>query len=129
MSFVTHNFLEDMALVLCVAALASVICQVLRQPLVVGYLVAGMVVGPYVPGLYANTERVHLFSDLGVTVLIFSIGLEFNFRRLLRLAPTGRRWAHRTADEPTARLRKNLRQQRKPSAPGPKSGRKIKGVL
>jgi len=88
MSFVTHNFLEDMALVMCVAALASVICQVLRQPLVVGYLIAGMVVGPYLPGVYANTERVRLVSDLGVTVLVFSIGLEFNFRRLLRLAPT-----------------------------------------
>src|SRR5262249_4463573 len=70
--FATHNFLEDMALVLCVAALASVICQVLRQPMVVGYLVAGMVVGPYIPGVYANTERMRLFSDLGVTVLIFS---------------------------------------------------------
>jgi CPA2 family monovalent cation:H+ antiporter-2 len=77
-----------MALVLCIAALASVICQLLRQPLVVGYLVAGMVVGPHIPGLYANTERVRLVSDLGVTVLIFSIGLEFRFRRLLRLAPT-----------------------------------------
>src|SRR5215467_2703092 len=86
--FATHNFLEDMALVLCVAAPAAVICQVLRQPMVVGYLVAGMVVGPYIPGVYANTERMRLFSDLGVTVLIFSIGLEFNFRRLLRLAPT-----------------------------------------
>jgi Kef-type K+ transport system membrane component KefB len=88
MLFATNNFLEDMALVLCVAALASVICQVLRKPLVVGYLIAGMVVGPHVPGVYANTERVRLVSDLGVTVLIFSIGLEFNFRRLLRLAPT-----------------------------------------
>jgi CPA2 family monovalent cation:H+ antiporter-2 len=50
---VTHNFLEDMALVLCVAALATVICQLLRQPLLLGYLVAGMVVGPSVPGVYA----------------------------------------------------------------------------
>ena len=88
MLFVTHNFLEDMALVLCVAALASVVCRVLRQPLVVGYLVAGMMVGPHIPGVYASTERVRIVSDLGVTVLIFSIGLEFDFRRLLRLAPT-----------------------------------------
>jgi monovalent cation:H+ antiporter-2, CPA2 family len=80
--------LEDMALVMCVAALAAVICQLLRQPLVVGYLVAGMVVGPYTPGVFANTERVQLLSNLGVTILIFSIGLEFKFRRLLRLAPT-----------------------------------------
>ena len=88
MLFVTHNFLEDMALVMCVAALAAVVCQLLRQPLVVGYLVAGMVVGPYVPGVYANTERVRLVAELGVTLLVFSIGLEFNFRRLVWLAPT-----------------------------------------
>jgi len=77
-----------MALVMCVAALATVICQFLRQPLVVGYLVAGMVVGPNVPGVYANPERVRLVAELGVTLLVFSIGLEFNFRRLMRLAPT-----------------------------------------
>ena len=82
------NFLEDMALVMCVAALAAVICQFLHQPLVVGYLIAGMVVGPNVPGVYANPERVRLVAELGVTLLVFSIGLEFNFRRLLRLAPT-----------------------------------------
>ena len=73
---------------MCIAALAAVICQFLHQPLVVGYLVAGMVVGPNVPGLYANPERVRLVAELGVTLLVFSIGLEFNFRRLMRLAPT-----------------------------------------
>jgi CPA2 family monovalent cation:H+ antiporter-2 len=88
MLFATNNFLEDMALFMCVAALASIVCQLLRQPLVVGYLVAGMVVGPHVPGLYVNTERVRLVSDLGATVVVFSIGLEFSLRRLLRLAPT-----------------------------------------
>ena len=86
--FVTQNFLEDMALVLCVAALATVICLFVRLPLLVGYLIAGMVVGPHIPGVYASAERVHLVSDLGVTVLVFSIGLHFNFRRLMQLAPT-----------------------------------------
>jgi CPA2 family monovalent cation:H+ antiporter-2 len=85
---VTHNFLEDMALVMCVAALATVICQFLRQPLVVAYLIAGMVVGPNVPGVYANSERIGLVADLGVTLLVFSFGLEFSFRRLIHLAPT-----------------------------------------
>jgi len=88
MAFVTQNFLEDMALVLCVAALATDICQLLHQPLVVGYLIAGMVVGPHVPGVYANMDRVQLVSDLGVILLVFSIGLEFKFRKLTRLAPT-----------------------------------------
>lgn len=77
-----------MALVMCLAALAAVICQFLHQPLVVGYLVVEMVAGPNVPGIYANPERVRLVAELGVTLLVFSIGLEFNFRRLMRLAPT-----------------------------------------
>jgi monovalent cation:H+ antiporter-2, CPA2 family len=55
---------------------------------VVGYLVAGMLVGPNVPPVYANPERVKLVAELGVTLLVFSIGLEFSFRRLMRLAPT-----------------------------------------
>jgi len=85
---VTRNFLEDMALVMCLAAMASVVCQLLRQPVVVGYLRAGMVVGPHVLGLYASSERIRLVADLGATIVIFSIGLEFRVRRLLRLAPT-----------------------------------------
>jgi len=86
---VSHNFLEDLALVLCVAAIATVAFQLLRQPLVVGYLVAGMAVGPHVPlPIYVDPERIGHISDLGVILLIFSIGLEFRFRRLLRLAPT-----------------------------------------
>jgi len=88
MQFVTHNFLEDMALVMCVAALATVICQALRQPVVLGYLVAGMVVGPHVPGVYASGHHIRLVAELGVTLLVFSIGLEFKLRRLMRLAPT-----------------------------------------
>ena len=88
MEIFTQNFVEDMALIMCVAGLATVICQFLRQPLIVGYLVAGMVLGPHVPGVYANTERVQLVSELGVILLVFAIGLEFKFRRLVRLAPT-----------------------------------------
>ena len=87
-SFVAGNFLEDMALVMCFAALAAVICQLLRQPLIVGYLVTRVVVGPYTPGVVASTERIQLLANLGVTILIFSIGLEFRFRQLLRLTPT-----------------------------------------
>src|SRR5215469_4726881 len=86
---VGHTFLEDLAMVLCVAAIATVLFQLLRQPLVVGYLVAGMVVGPHVPlPIYVDPERIAEISDLGVILLIFSIGLEFSFRRLGRLAPT-----------------------------------------
>jgi hypothetical protein len=86
--FVTQNFLEEMALIQCVAAQASILCRLLYQPQVVGYLIAGIAVGPHVPGVCANMGQVQLVSDLGVTLLIFSIGLEFRFRRLKGLAPT-----------------------------------------
>lgn len=87
MSIVTTNFLEHVALVMSVAAVATVICQMLKQPLVVGYLIAG-ILGPHVPGVYANVDRVHIVAELGVTLLLFSIGLELKFRKLQRLAPT-----------------------------------------
>lgn len=84
-----HLFLKDFALVLCVAAVTTVASQALRLPVVLGYLVAGVIVGPNtgVP-LLAGTETVGALSELGVTLLMFSIGLEFNFRTLARLAPT-----------------------------------------
>jgi len=85
----TANFLGDLALVLCVAALTTVIFQALRQPVVVGYLVAGMVVGPHlrVP-LLANYDRIHTLSELGVILLMFALGLEFSVRKLIKLGPT-----------------------------------------
>jgi monovalent cation:H+ antiporter-2, CPA2 family len=87
--FASLNFLEDLALVLCVAALTSVVFQTLRQPVVVGYLVAGMIVGPHLPiPLLADQARIHSISELGVILLMFGLGLEFSLRKLLRLVPT-----------------------------------------
>jgi monovalent cation:H+ antiporter-2, CPA2 family len=85
----TTNFLGDLALVLCVAAVTTVIFQALRQPVVVGYLVAGMAVGPHlkVP-LLANYDRIHTLSELGVILLMFALGLEFSVRKLIKLGPT-----------------------------------------
>src|SRR5215468_1174919 len=71
--FVTRNFLEDMALIMFIAALAANLCRLLRQPLMVGYLITGIVVGPNVPGLYANPERIQSLSNLGVILLVFSM--------------------------------------------------------
>jgi len=83
----SHNFLEDLAFVLSVAALVSILFQALRQPVVVGYLAAGMLVGPYVPfPLLADIDRIHKLSELGVILLMFALGLEFSVRKLVRLA-------------------------------------------
>jgi CPA2 family monovalent cation:H+ antiporter-2 len=76
-------------MVLCVAAITTIIFQKIRQPVVVGYLIAGMIVGPHVPiPLLADPERIHTLSELGVILLMFALGLEFSVRKLIRLGPT-----------------------------------------
>ncbi len=85
----SHTFLEDLAMVLCVAAVTTIIFQKIRQPVVVGYLIAGLIVGPNVPiPLLADPERIHTLSELGVILLMFALGLEFSVRKLIRLGPT-----------------------------------------
>ncbi len=79
----SHAFLANFAVVLSVAALTSLVFQRLRQPVVFGYLVAGMIVGPYIPvPISADESMVRALSELGVILLMFSIGLEFNLRKL-----------------------------------------------
>jgi len=83
------DFLRDLAMVLCVAAVTTVLFRKLRQPVVLGYLLAGVLVGPHVPfPLFARPESVRTLSELGVILVMFSIGLEFSFRRLLDVLPT-----------------------------------------
>lgn len=84
-----HPLLEDLAIVLCVAAVTTVVCQRLRQPVVLGYLLAGLIVGPHVPiPLVADAANIRTLAEIGVTLVMFSIGLEFHFRRLFRVLPT-----------------------------------------
>ena len=84
-----HGFIVDLALVLAVAAVISVLFRLVRQPLVLGYLLAGIILGPHVPlPVFADVERVHSLAELGVILLMFSIGLEFSMRRLLQVGPT-----------------------------------------
>ena len=84
-----HEFLRTLAVVLMVAAGTSVLFQRLRLPVVFGYLAAGMIVGPYtsIP-FVANEAIVQSLSELGVILLMFSIGLEFRLRRVGQVAGT-----------------------------------------
>jgi CPA2 family monovalent cation:H+ antiporter-2 len=81
--------LQDLALVCCVAAVVAVIFRRLRQPVALGYLLAGIIVGPHVPiPLFADGQRIHDLSELGVILVMFSIGLEFSVGRFIRVLPT-----------------------------------------
>ena len=84
-----HAFLENLALVLCIAAFTTVVFHRLRQPVVFGYLLAGMLVGPHIPlPIAADQSMVRELSELGVILLMFSLGLEFSIRRVVTVAGT-----------------------------------------
>ncbi|MBS2023741.1 MAG: cation:proton antiporter [Deltaproteobacteria bacterium] len=83
-----HVFLHDLAVVLGVAAVTTVIFQRLGWPVVLGYLLAGLVVGPHMlPQLSADLETVQTLSELGGILLMFSVGLELRVRKLVQIAP------------------------------------------
>jgi CPA2 family monovalent cation:H+ antiporter-2 len=84
-----HEFLKTLTLVLGVAAVTSVLFQRLRQPVVLGYLIAGLLVGPHVAfPLFADPATIQTLSELGVILLMFALGLDFRLAKLVALAPT-----------------------------------------
>lgn len=84
------DFLRNLALVLCVAAATTVVFQRLRQPVIFGYLLAGLIIGPHVPiPIVVDPDVVQTLSELGVILVMFSLGLEFSVRKIMEVAPTG----------------------------------------
>jgi len=86
----TPSPLADLALIVGMAALLATIFQRLGLPIVLGYLLTGLLVGPHLPtGFGVNPALAQPLSDVGVILLMFSLGLEFSVRRLIRIAPIG----------------------------------------
>lgn len=84
-----HAFLVALTIVLGVAAVTTVVFQRLRQPVVLGYILAGFIIGPNVPiPLVADRQIVQTLSELGVILLMFSLGLEFSLSKLFKLGAT-----------------------------------------
>ncbi len=75
----------ELVIVLVGGAAATLVFQSLRLPLVLGYIVAGLVIGPHVMGAVADVSLAGTLSDLGVILLFFTIGLEFSVRTIARV--------------------------------------------
>lgn len=79
--------LIDLLVLLGAALLLGTIAEQLRQSAILGYLMAGTLAGPNVLGVVASPENVEMISEVGVSLLLFSVGLEFSFGRLRSLGP------------------------------------------
>ena len=77
-------FLQDLAVVMIVAGIVTVLFHRFKQPVVLGYILAGVIIGPHTPPfpLIEDEETIKTLSELGVIFLMFSLGLEFSLRKL-----------------------------------------------
>ena len=82
-----HPLVKDLALILVVAGIVTLIFKKLKQPLVLGYIVAGYVVSPHMPYTMSVVDKadVQSWADIGVIFLLFSLGLDFSFKKILKM--------------------------------------------
>lgn len=84
------GFIQDLAVIMAIAGVVTVLFHRLRQPVVLGYIVAGVIIGPYTPPfqLIHDEATIQTLGELGVVFLMFSLGLEFSLRKLFKVGAT-----------------------------------------
>ncbi|MGI4859484.1 MAG: cation:proton antiporter [Janthinobacterium lividum] len=84
------GFIQDLAVIMAIAGVMTIVFHRLKQPLVLGYIIAGVVIGPYTPpfALVHDQNTISTLAELGVVFLLFSLGLEFSLRKLFRVGMT-----------------------------------------
>jgi len=81
------DLIRDLALILMAGAITTLIFKKIKQPLVLGYIIAGFLVGPYFHlfPTVADHANIEIWAEIGVIFLLFSLGLEFSFKKLVRV--------------------------------------------
>lgn len=85
-----YPLISDLGLILMTAGVAILLFKKIRQPLVLGYLIAGFLAGPYFtlfPSV-KDVQNVEVWAEIGVIILLFSLGLEFSFKKLMKVGGT-----------------------------------------
>lgn len=84
------DFIQDLAVIMLIAGLVTVVFHQLKQPVVLGYIIAGVIIGPHTPpfALIQDEHTIRTLSELGVVFLLFALGLEFSVRKLASVGVT-----------------------------------------
>ncbi|HET6590956.1 MAG TPA: cation:proton antiporter [Candidatus Nitrosocosmicus sp.] len=82
-----EQILQDFAVIMIIASVMTLIFYRLKQPIVIGFIVAGIIIGPHTPpfSLIHNTDVLNLFAEMGVILLLFTVGMEFPIQKLKRI--------------------------------------------
>ena len=76
------NILFDIGIIIIAATMLSYVAKFLKQPLLIAYVIAGVIIGPVGLGLIVGGEQINLLAELGIAFLLFTIGLEIDFKKL-----------------------------------------------
>ena len=81
------NLVRDLAVILISAGIFTIISKALKQPLILGYIIAGFLIGPHIRFFFniSSAEAVHQWSEIGLIFMMFGLGLEFSFKKLLKV--------------------------------------------
>ena len=81
------SLIQDLALILVTAAIVTLVFKKLKQPLVLGYIMAGVIISPNLPltMTVVDSEDIKTWSDIGVMFLLFALGLDFSFKKILKM--------------------------------------------
>jgi len=84
------SFIQDLAVIMLIAGVVTILFHRIKQPEVLGYIVAGFLIGPHTPpvGLIHDEETIKTLAELGVIFLMFCLGLEFSLRKLFKVGAT-----------------------------------------
>lgn len=82
--------ISDLAVILIAAGIITLVFKWLKQPVVLGYIVAGIIAGPAVPYIptVSDPANIKIWADIGVIFLLFAMGLEFSFKKLMTVGGT-----------------------------------------
>ena len=83
--------ISDLAVILFSAGLITIIFKWLKQPVVLGYIMAGIIAGPYTFGgpMVTDSANIQIWADIGVIFLLFALGLDFSFKKLMNVGSSG----------------------------------------
>lgn len=79
---ISMGIASDIVMIVIAALIGAVAAQKLRQPVVLGYIIAGVLIGPYTGRIVTNIHDIELLAEIGVALLLFALGLEFSFKEL-----------------------------------------------
>ncbi|MCL2872510.1 MAG: cation:proton antiporter [Betaproteobacteria bacterium] len=85
-----HEFIQDLAIVMLIAGVVTLLFHRFKQPVVLGYILAGVIIGPHTPPfqLISDKETIDILAELGIIFLLFTLGLEFTLKKLASVGLT-----------------------------------------